>query len=245
MGDPLTFVSWRWQPPVGYRSTYAPETVYALKDMISRNYSAPHRFVCVTDEPEALKGVETIPLWPDLAHMKSPLGHSYPSCYRRLKVFAPDAGETFGSRLVSIDLDTVIVGDITSLFDRDEDIVLWGETDFPRKQHYCGSLWMLKTGTRPKVWTTFDPKTSPTLAWRAGARGSDQAWLSYALGPNEARWTKADGVYSFRKDISKYPNYALPKNARLVSWHGKIDPWSFRAQQIPWVKQFYPTGVTA
>lgn len=243
MSEPLTFVTWRWQPPAGYRSTFSPDTVYALRDMLRRHYARAHRFVCVTDRPEQLPHVETMRLWPDLQDMPSPLGHSYPSCYRRLKVFAPDAGQLFGPRLVSIDLDTVIVGDVTPLFDRAEDVVLWGESDFVGRQHYCGSLWMLKTGTRPRVWTEFDPKTSPKEAWRAGARGSDQAWLSYKLGPHEARWTRADGVYSFRKDIAAHDN-KLPANARLVAWHGKVDPWSYRAQQIPWVRTHYPIGVT-
>ena len=124
MSEPLTFVCWRWQPPQGYRSTFGPETVYALREMLRRHYHKPHRFVCVTDEPEALSGIEAIPIWSDLSTMPSPLGHSYPSCYRRLKVFAPDAGELFGERLVSIDLDMVITGDVTPLFDRRGDEVM-------------------------------------------------------------------------------------------------------------------------
>lgn len=243
--EPLTFVSWRWQPTRGYRSTFAPETVYALKAMIARHYAGPHRFVCVTDEPAKLPGIEAIPLWPDAGSVPSPIGHSYPSCYRRLKLFAPDAGETFGPRVVSIDLDTVITGDITPLFNRSEDFVIWGESDFPHTTPYCGSLWMLRTGTRNTVWTEFDEKTSPRKAWQAGCRGSDQGWLAYILGPNEAKWTKRDGVYSFRKDIAKRPNYPLPADARLVAFHGKSDPWSYRCQQIPWVRAHYPMAVAA
>ena len=37
----------------------------------------------------------------------------------------------------------------------------------------------------------------------------------------------------------------LPDDARLVSFHGKVDPWSYRAQQIPWIKTHYPMAVTA
>jgi len=243
--DPLTFVSWRWRPMPGYRSTFAPDTVYALRDMIAKHYALPHRFVCVTDEPHALPGIETIPLWPDACRVPSPIGRSYPSCYRRLKVFAPDAGEMFGPRLVSIDLDSVIVGNIVPLFDRPEDFVIWGESDFPHTTPYCGSLWMLRTGTRPQVWTQFDEATSPQKAIRAGCRGSDQGWLSYVLGPKEATWGRKDGVYSFRKDITKRKGMTLPENAVLTCWHGKVDPWSYKAQQIPWVRQHYPMRVAA
>lgn len=238
MSDDLTFVCWRWKPAQGYRSTFGPETVHALKQMIARHYARPHRFVCVTDEPEALPGIETIPIWPDHANLQSPIGHSYPSCYRRLKVFAPDAGERFGPRLVSIDLDVVIVSDITSLFDRPEDFVIWGESDFPKTTPYCGSLWMLKTGTRPQVWTQFDRKSSPKRAWQAGCRGSDQGWISFILGPNEATWTRKDGVFSYRKHIAPAGN-TLPSNAKMVIFHGKVDPWSYKAQAIPWVREHY------
>lgn len=243
MSEPLTFVCWRWQPAPGYRSTFGPETVYALREMIRRHYHKPFRFVCVTDRPQDVPGVETIMLWDDCSKIPSPIGHSYPSCYRRLKVFAPDAGQVFGERLVSIDLDTVVVADITPLFDRPDDFVIWGHSDYPQ-QGYCGSLWMLKTGSRPDVWTKFDAKTSPKEAWKAGCRGSDQGWIRYVLGPKEATWGTKDGVYSFRKHVQ--PNAGrLPANARLVAFHGKIDPWGYQAQHLPWVKAHYPTGVTA
>jgi hypothetical protein len=239
--EPITFVSWRWQPRPGYRSTFSPSTVYALRDMIAKHYKGPHRFVCVTDQTNRLPGIETIELWDDLSRVPSPIGHSYPSCYRRLKVFAPDAGAMFGPRLVSIDLDTVITGDITPLFDRPEDFVIWGESDFPHTTPYCGSLWMLRTGTRPQVWTKFDERISPRQAARAGCRGSDQGWLSYILGKNEATWGRKDGVYSYRKHIRKY-GHGLPADARMVCFHGKLDPWSAECQSIGWVREHYPMG---
>lgn len=243
MSESLTFVSWRWTPPTKYRSTFAPATVYALREMIRRHYARPHRFVCVTDRPEDLPGVETVRLWGDCARIPSPIGHSYPSCYRRLKVFAPDAGAIFGERLVSIDLDTVIVGDLVPLFDRPDDFVIWGESDYPNTTPYCGSLWMLRTGTRPQVWTAFDERTSPGQAWSHGCRGSDQGWISYILGRHEATWTRRDGVYSFRKHLRGASK--VPPDARLVSFHGKVDPWSPQAQRFAWVRQHYPLTVAA
>lgn len=239
MSAPLTFVSWRWQSPVGYRSVFTPDTVYALRDMIARHYAKPHRFVCVTDQPELLLGIETIPMWEFGAAIPSPFGRHNPSCYRRLRVFAPDAGKLFGERLVSIDLDTVIVRDVTPLFDRPEDFVIWGESDFS-KQWYNGSVWMLRTGTRPQVWTQFDPETSPERTRLAGARGSDQGWISYVLGKGEATWGRKDGIYSFRKHIFSQPGCPLPDDARLVAFHGHVDPWSYRAQQFKWVRDHYP-----
>lgn len=236
--EPITFVCWRWKPSPGYRSTFPPSSVYALRDMITRHYAGPFRFVCVTDQPAELPGIETVVLWPDFAGLQSNMGGSYPSCYRRLKLFAADAGETFGPRMVSIDLDMVIVRDITPLFDRPDDFVIWGESDF-RTQAYNGSLWMLRAGTRAKVWDEFTTE-SPKVAAKAGSKGSDQGWMNYILGPNEATWTRRDGVYSFRKHIAKY-GCGLPSDARVVAFHGKTDPWDYNAQKVQWVRDHYPS----
>lgn len=236
----LTVACWRWQSPVGYRSVFGPETVYALKAMVERHLHIPFRFMCLTDQPELLPGIEAVRLWDDCAAIPSPSGRHNPSCYRRLKAFAPDAHKVFGERLLSLDLDTVIVNDITPLVDRPDDFVIWGESDFTT-QWYNGSAWLLRTGTRAKVWTEFDPETSPEKAQRAGARGSDQGWISHVLGKGEATWGRKDGVYSFRKHIA--PNdYKLPADARLVAFHGRWDPWGYDAQKIPWVREHYPLG---
>lgn len=232
----LTFLCWKWKSPQAYRSTFGPDSVHVLKRMIERHYHAPHRFVCVTDDTTGLEGIETFRLWDDYANIPNPNGAHNPSCYRRLKVFAPEAGEWFGERLVSMDLDTVIVGDITELFNRPEDFVIWGESDFPKSQWYNGSLWMLRTGTRTKVWTKFNPRHSPRIARKAGARGSDQGWFSYILGPHEATWGRTDGVYSYRKHIAPKGN-TLPADAKIVAFHGRVDPWSYVGQQIPFVKE--------
>lgn len=231
----MTFVTFKWKPKPGYRSSFGPEAVKVLRNMIARHYSKPHRFVCVTDDTTGLDGIETFPLWDDYKDVPSPAGGHNPSCYRRLKMFAPEAKEWFGDRVVVMDLDTVIVQDLTPLFKGDFDFRIWGESDYPQTQWMNGSLWMLKTGTRTKVWTDFDPTTSPKKAHKAGARGSDQGWMSFILGKTEATWGRKDGVYSYRKHVK--PLGHLPNDARIVNFHGHVDPWSYEAQQIPWVKE--------
>jgi hypothetical protein len=69
----ITVACFRWRNlkqgfvlPAQHVSRYPVEWVYKLRDGVARHYSKPHRFVCITDEPEALQGVETLPLWPDL-----------------------------------------------------------------------------------------------------------------------------------------------------------------------------------
>lgn len=233
----LSVVCWKWKPAPGYRSRFEAEHVNTLQRMVARHYQAPHRFLCVTDDAAGLsEAVEPIPLWNDFADLPSPHGGHNPSCYRRLRAFSVEIAGVFGPRFVSVDLDTVIVGDVRPLWDRREDFVIWGETD--KRSWYNGSMWLMTAGARKQVWEQFDPKTSPQKAYRAGRFGSDQGWISHVLGPGEATWTRKDGVYSYRVHIAPKGGH-LPPNAKMVMFHGKEDPWGYVAQQHSWVAKHY------
>ena len=236
----LTIVTWLWAPPIEYRSQFTAVHVNVLRAMVARHYPHPHEFVCVTDQPHGLdRRVRVVPAWNDYAQIPNPSRPRNPSCYRRLRVFHPDIGAVIGRRFVSLDLDTVIVGDLSPVWNRPEDFIIWGETN--PSSYYNGSMWLMTAGARPQVWDRFDPETSPALAAAAGNFGSDQGWISYCLGPGEATWTRADGVYSYnvhirRKHASPRP---LPTDARIVMWHGSQDPWGPVGQRLSWVRQHY------
>ena len=237
MSAPLSVVCFKWKGPAHYRSQFSAHHVNVLRHMVARHYQRPHRFICVTDDPVGIEdGIEVVPLWEDFADLKSPHGDHNPSCYRRLKVFDPAMRAVFGDRFVCLDLDTVIVGDMAPLWDRPEDFVIWGETD--RRSWYNGSMFLMTAGARPHVWSDFDPVESPRKALRAGRFGSDQGWISYRLGPGEKTWSTKDGVYSFRVHISRN-QWHLPENARIVMFHGKVDPDSYDAQNHDWVRRAY------
>jgi len=205
--------------------------------MVARNYRGDHRFTCVTDDPAGIDAdVRIVPLWDDFANVPSPHGERNPSCYRRLKLFSLEAATLIGPRFVSLDLDCVITGDMTPVWDRSEDFMVWGDTN-PTTAYNC-SMMLLTAGARPKVWTTFDPTTSPRKAKAAQCWGSDQGWISYCLGPNEKKWTRADGVYSWRNDL-KPKRAALPGDARIVFWHGRDDPWGQVGQSSAWVREHW------
>lgn len=227
----------------GYRSSFGPETVHVLRDMVARHYPHPHRFVCITDDASGLDGIETLPLWNDFGDVENPNGRHNPSCYRRLKLFDPAIKKVLGQRIVSLDLDTVIVGDMSPAWNRPEDFVIWGQSDY-KSQWYNGSMYMLTAGTRPQVWTTFDPKLSPAQARRSNCFGSDQGWIRYCLGSKEATWDHRDGVYSYRVHIAPKGN-VLPDNARIVFFHGQRDPWDYQCQQVQWIREHYALRAAA
>jgi hypothetical protein len=235
----LTVVCWRWRPFNGYRSSYGPETVNTLQAMVKRHYPDPHRFVCCTDDARGLHpDVEVVPIWNDYADLQHPHSHKHPSCYRRLKAFAPEIRDFFGKRFVSMDLDCVIVDDLRPLWNREEEFVAWGGTTAPHEASVNGSMFLLTAGSRPRVWKDFNPRFSPTIAKKAGFYGSDQAWIGYCLGHGAAKWTTADGVYSYRLHVEPARGQ-LPKDARIVFFNGKKDPWSPDVKRLPWVMEHW------
>lgn len=234
----LTVVTFLWKPPPGYRSKFTGHNVDVLRRMVKRNYKAPHRFVCVTDDPTGIreKDVELFELWPDHSDVRNPSGPKNPSCYRRLRLFAKDPGAWLGSRFVCLDLDCVIVGDMTPLWHRPEPFVIWKSTT--PGNFYNGSMFMLDVGARPEVWRDFDPELSPRETKGARLYGSDQAWIAYRLGGEEAVWTEQHGVYSYRNQL-QHARGNLPDDARIVFFHGRGDPWEPEMQRLPWVAKNY------
>lgn len=234
----LSVVCWKWKPKPGYRSAFGADSVNTLRNMVAAHYHKPHRFICVTDDPAGIDpAVEVIKLWDDHAQVASPCGARQPSCFRRLKAFSKDAEALFGPRFVSIDLDCVITGALAPLWDRTEDFVIWGDTS--PKTPYNGSMFLLRAGSRQQVWEQFNPVSSPARGRALGYFGSDQAWIATCLGPREAKWSRSDGVFSYRNDIKPMPGHALPDQARIVMFHGKVDPWSAESQQLAWVRHHY------
>lgn len=232
----LSIVTFKWKPAPTYRSQYSAEVVNVLAAMVRRRYRDPHEFVCITDDPRGLDArIRVVPLWDDFAHLPAPQGSKNPSCYRRLKLFSGYMATLIGPRFIALDLDIVLTGDVTALWNRSEDFVMVGETN--PKTPYNGSMILLTAGARLKVWETFDPQRSPQLAKQAGFYGSDQGWISYCLGKGEATWTRKDGVYCYRNHLIGERD--LPANARVILFNGKIDPWASCVNHLPWIQAHY------
>jgi hypothetical protein len=239
--EPLRIVTFKWEPMPGYRSAFNAECVNVLANMIARNYRGDYEFICVTDDDRGIdRSISIEPMWDDHAHVASPHGGKQPACYRRLKLFSPWALKHIGERIVCLDLDTIIVGDMTEQWDRDDEFVIWGGRWDGRNhnQHYNGSMFLMRAGTRTQVWDRFDPQRSPREALLAGYRGSDQGWINFVLGSGEQMFTREDGIYSWRVDI-KPRGGVLPPNARMIMFHGVEDPWSTEPQRHSWVREHW------
>ncbi len=212
----ITVLTWLWMQEGG-RTSYTAAHVNIWADMVRRHLKMPHRLACVTDLPDGIDSrVEIIVPPREFEDIRIPTWkEARPQCLRRLTMFAPDAARTFGERFVCMDMDCVVSGPLDPLFNTATDFKIFAGTAANRP--YNGSMMLLRAGARPHVYTDFTPER----AVEAGQRfvGSDQAWISRCLGPDEAVWTEADGVFWWQGAGQ------VPEAPRVLFFPGSTKPW--------------------
>lgn len=227
----ITIVTWLWQ---GNRA-YLPEHVNVLAAMFRRHLSIEHRFVCISDTQDGFdSAVEVMPIpaaAAQLGQLKTPEGKHFPSCYRRLWMFSREA-ECLGQRVLLIDIDAVVTGNIDHLFDAQDSFVGWRPiANWGTGNRLAGGMYLLTTGSHTEVFERFKGAKSITEARTRGYRGSDQAWISYQIGRNAVVWPKQSGIYSVRDFQGE-----LPADACVVHFNGKTKPWHGGHE---WIKEHW------
>ncbi len=236
----LSVVTWLWATP-GFRSAYTAEHVNAIYRSVRKHYLWEFRPVCVTDMPQGLAAdVHVVPLWDDFRTLTPPGGdRGHPACYGRLRAYAPEMRELLGPRFVSIDLDAVIVGDITPLWVRPEPFVIWEPGVMrgrrAKQQSWNGSMWMMDAGAHPRVWDKFTGQQAARRATAIGFSGNDQGWMQYVI-KDAPVWTPEDGVLSYSQMFRAEKVETLPEHARIVFFNGKRKPWDADVRAAsPWI----------
>lgn len=234
----ISFVAWKWHTP-GLPRVFLSEHVNVLRAMIARHYKGEHRLVCVTDEPEGLDPrIHVVPMPVKFEQLQNPSGPRFPNCYRRLWNFSREARQVLGDRILSIDIDVIITGDLADLIERPEPFVAWHDPKrFAMWSKIAGGVYLLETGAHPEVWEDFDPLTSPKLAADKGYSGSDQGWMSHKLFPPKAFWAERDGLVKI-KWLGNIKT--VPKHIKIISTGGHVPPWSPEEQsRFPWITQHW------
>lgn len=217
------------------RDRYTIEDVRLLARMVDRHLTVPHEFVCITDNVDQFtdSDIRAVPLDPFLCQGKG--------MFQQLTPFAPWARGVLGERVLTMDLDCAIVGDMNPLVERDEDLVLWrnpsrrpwlypeGKGQF--RPLYNGSMMLVRTAPDWHVWNWLQPEVME--------RWDSQSWVSMCAGPSAAYWDDADGVYRLERDDTPgsglKPNEPLPENARVVMLVG-----SEHKPHLPAIQAAYP-----
>lgn len=244
-------VCYLWKGP----RAFLPAYVNTLQRMVRHYLPDPHRFICVTDYTEGFsKDVEVLPMpaaAQKVAHLRTPEREDFPSSYRRLWTFSSEA-RRLGDRVLLLDIDCIVVGDMRPLFRIHADFVGWRVSSPPGgPPRFGGGTWMLRTGSRLAVWERFiaNPVGCIATARSVGYRGSDQAWISYCLAGSPT-WPEPSGIYRSRDYLrasripTRVPVYStlgrrirgrfrqvyaeaqVPPGAILLHMNGHEKPWS-------------------
>jgi hypothetical protein len=180
----LTVVTYLWG------DKYGAEDVRRLAAGLRRHMQEPYRFSVITDDvtrpgfdfilPEGCTSVWPIP--PADKQLTK-----VPGCLVRLRLFDPewqmDHGIMDGDRIVSMDLDNVIVGNLHPLFHRPDAVLILKGANAANPCPLNGSVWMLRAGYRPDVWTDFTLEKARKIPFYAPAYPGDQEWLHHKM-PN-------------------------------------------------------------
>lgn len=223
----LTVLTYLWG-----ESKYSALDVERLARGLWRHLKQGYRMVVVTDRPERIDSelFMTIPIPKEDRYLLEHKG-----CFVRLRMFDPvwQKENNFFDRIVCMDLDSVVTGQLDPLFMRPDTFSILLGANASNPCPFNGSLMMLRAGAHPEVWSEFSLDASRAVPFYEFP--DDQAWLAHKL-PKANGWKAGSqsGVYAFHK-----PGWPkgddLPKDARLVVFPGWRSPEKFK--HLKWVKE--------
>lgn len=194
------------------RVEYSPSHVRWLRDMVAENLPVSHRFVCLTDTQIA--GVETIPLRDDL-----------PGWWSKMELFR-EFDEAF-----YIDLDTVIVDDITPLVVHEHKFTVL--RNLSRKAPgRIGSGVMAWGCDQSHLYRKFMQRPKAYMAQCVtSAMWGDQGWLQKYGGQfDRFQDLFPAAIKSYKFDL----NSGNPTpDCKIVCFHGEPKPWDVKKSWIP------------
>jgi hypothetical protein len=198
---------------------YGPEYVNRLYNMVKRNLTIPHRFVCFTDDATGIdSGVETFPM-PEI-----PLPESHKNLpWRKIGLFSPKLADLEGQALF-LDLDLVIVGNIDCFFAYEGDFCIIHNWTHPDRIVGNSSVYRFEVGADSYVYDTIVNDMQGQLA----KYRNSQTFLSHTVKkltywPDE--WCKSFKKHCVPKGILRYINTPkIPAGAKIVVFHGDPNP---------------------
>ena len=189
---------------------YSPDYVTRLEQAIRRHLTVNYRFVCITDRPG------------DVSCEKLAIPLKLKSWWGKVALFS-DLIET---RILFLDLDTVITGNIDDFARYDGELALI--KPFYRDTGYASGLMNIGPMAHRKVWDMFSksPKKAINYCKKNAAppwNHGDQRWLEFTAKDADYWQDLLPGQLVSYK-VHCQPTGGLPKNARVLCFHGKPDP---------------------
>ena len=210
-----TVVSMKWG------KKYGADYVNRLYNMVKRNTTLPFKFICYTDDANGLlPEIQARPL----PEMDLPEGPE--RGWRKLSLFKKDID--LSGRILFLDLDTVIVGNIDDYFTIDGDFILirhWR----PSKKQGVGEtgVYRFEAGAHADLYENFMANIDEV---KANFR-HEQAYVCDALSrQNKLSFWPSEWMPSFKYDCMRwfilglFLEPKLPEKAKMIVFHGHPMP---------------------
>jgi hypothetical protein len=201
---------------------YGPEYVNRLYGMVRRHLRGDFRFVCLTDRSQGIRAeVSCHPIPPlDLPPGIPERG------WTKLTTFSAELHGLQGTALF-LDLDVVIVDDITPFFEQPGEFLIIHDWKRPWRITGNSSVYRFGIGAHADVLAYFRAHVNEV---RASVR-NEQAYLSERLhAQGKLAYWPADWCASWKYHcIPNFPaNYwrepQIPRDARILIFHGVMNP---------------------
>lgn len=201
---------------------YGPEYVRRLRSMVASHLDAEHRFVCLTDNPRELPDVQTVNV----------AAYRLPKWWSKMCLFDPSLRGR--GRVVYLDLDTVVCGDLAPLMAWDGQFGICanfaraaGHPTWPCRYGSC--VMSFASGWGGEVFGDFYRDRERLM--RAADRYGDQ-WVIERLVPDATllQDVMPEGFFLNKRDLGP----ARPDGAAVVVFGGNSRPDN-AAQQ--WVRE--------
>ncbi len=201
---------------------YPIEHVEILRNMVARHLPGEYRFVCFTNMDDEIDGVENVHI------------DRLPRWWGKMALFIP-AARGHDQRCLYLDLDTVIVGDLTPFAEYDGPFAicenftrLAGNTDWPCRYGSCAMSF-------PAGWgqDLFDTFWKDSVQWMRDCPKGDQEAIE-KLHPDAVflQDVLPDGFFLNKRDLDDHPEGPPPGTA-VVTFGGKVQTAS---SDVPWIK---------
>jgi hypothetical protein len=188
---------------------YGPEYVNRLAAMVARNAKRPYQFVCLTDDP---RGVDV--RYTDVAT-------DLPGWWSKLVLFRPHPALE-GRRVVYLDLDTVISGNIDFLFDYGGDFAML--RSFLPPSAYGSAIMSIGPEFGRAIWSEFHRSPRGIMNRLHG----DQDWIAERMvvqpdvwqdvAPGKIGSYKVDRLEDGPRDFAVCCFHGTPKPHEVNGW---------------------------
>ena len=202
---------------------FTADYVVRLRNMVARNTSVSHSFVCLAD---LTASTQLLKLGEGL--FVKALVKNWNGYWSKIELFRPDLWDT--KRLFYFDLDTVILGNIDDLLLLDNGFFAlrpWNARN--RKKGRCASGMLGWSNTE----YSFIYKEFEERCRTIDERGGDQAFISDCLYRHNIKFQRlqdiVSGIYSYKRQCI---NAEPPADARIVCFHGRPRPHTVRGEWI-------------